>query len=162
MHGGTSIAGLVVSPPLLNGSGVIDVVSSDEGWNLPAAQVAKLGAFTTKTITRSARPGHAQPWADTIGPGTLVNAAGLPNPGIERAMLDWAHLPQLLGIPAERYAGSVTSATVASSALSSPPASTVSATQVAPAPMLIGPDTCASAITGRGVVLPSGVIVPRT
>jgi dihydroorotate dehydrogenase (NAD+) catalytic subunit len=99
MGDAVSIAGLRLDPPLLNGSGVIDVVSSDEGWNLPPAQLAKLGAFVTKTITRSPRDGHPQPWADTLAPGTLINAAGLPNPGIDRALVDWAHIPGLLGIP---------------------------------------------------------------
>jgi dihydroorotate dehydrogenase (NAD+) catalytic subunit len=99
MGNAVSIAGLRLDPPLLNGSGVLDVVSSDEGWNVPPAQLAKLGAFVTKTITRTPRSGNPQPWADTLAPGTLINAAGLPNPGIDRAVLDWAHLPELLGTP---------------------------------------------------------------
>lgn len=89
----------MLDPPLLNGSGVIDAVSSDEGWNLPAAVLAKLGAFVTKTVTAEPRAGNPQPWAESFGEGTLVNAAGLPNPGIAAAMRDWAHLPETLGIP---------------------------------------------------------------
>ena len=89
----------MLDPPLLNGSGVIDAVSSDEGWNLPPAQLSKLGAFVTKTLTAEPRAGNPQPWAETFGDGTLVNAAGLPNPGIRAAMRDWATLPETLGIP---------------------------------------------------------------
>lgn len=99
MHAGTSPRTLVLDPPLVNGSGVIDAVSSDEGWNLPVSTLSKLGAFTTKTITAQPREGHPQPWADSWGEGSLVNAAGLPNPGIDAAVEQWAHLPQLLGIP---------------------------------------------------------------
>jgi dihydroorotate dehydrogenase (NAD+) catalytic subunit len=83
----------------VNGSGVVDAVSSDPGWNLPDAQLSKLGAFTTKTITAEPREGNPQPWADTLGEGSLANAAGLPNPGIEAAVRDWAVLPQRLGVP---------------------------------------------------------------
>jgi dihydroorotate dehydrogenase (NAD+) catalytic subunit len=90
---------LVLDPPLVNGSGVIDAVSSDEGWNLPASTLRKLGAFTTKTITAEPRAGHPQPWADSWGDSSLVNAAGLPNPGIDAAVRDWSELPELLGIP---------------------------------------------------------------
>src|SRR4051812_29699702 len=99
MHGAVSVGTLVLDPPLVNGSGVVDAVSSDEGWNLPAEQLSKLGAFVTKTITTSPRDGNPQPWAESFGEGTLVNAAGLPNPGIERALLDWSHLPRTLGVP---------------------------------------------------------------
>jgi dihydroorotate dehydrogenase (NAD+) catalytic subunit len=99
MHAAVTVRTLELDPPLVNGSGVVDAVSADQGWNLPDAQLSKLGAFTTKTITASARDGHPQPWADTFGDGTLVNAAGLPNPGIEAALRDWASLPARLGVP---------------------------------------------------------------
>jgi dihydroorotate dehydrogenase (NAD+) catalytic subunit len=99
MHASTSVGSLVLAPPLVNGSGVVDAVSSDEGWNLPAGVLSKLGAFTTKTITTLPRAGNPQPWAEAIDDATLVNAAGLPNPGIVAAMRDWAYLPGELGIP---------------------------------------------------------------
>jgi dihydroorotate dehydrogenase (NAD+) catalytic subunit len=99
MHASVTVGSLVLDVPLVNGSGVVDAVGAGEEWNLPAARLSKLGAFTTKTITRAARPGNPQPWAEVIAPGTLANAAGLPNPGIGAAMVDWAHLPTLLGIP---------------------------------------------------------------
>ncbi|MEO6866528.1 MAG: dihydroorotate dehydrogenase [Gaiellales bacterium] len=99
MHGRVSIGLLKIEPPLVNGSGVIDAVSLDEDWNLPDAVLGKLGAFTTKTVTSSPRHGNPQPWADSIGPGMLANAAGLPNPGIDAALRDWAVLPARLGIP---------------------------------------------------------------
>ncbi len=59
-------------------------------------------------------------------------------------------------------AGSVTSATVASRAASSSAASTVRATPCAPPPNETCPAMLTSAITGRAVSLPSGVMVPRT
>lgn len=99
MQAAPTIPGLRIEPPLVNGSGVVDVVSVDDAWNLPAGALRKLGAFTTKTITRAARAGHPQPWADTLDDGSLLNAAGLPNPGIDAAARDWAHLPELLGMP---------------------------------------------------------------
>ena len=58
--------------------------------------------------------------------------------------------------------GSVTSATVRPSRLDGSAASTVSATPWAPAPSETGPSSDASATTGQAVLLPSGVIVPRT
>ncbi|MCB0878560.1 MAG: tRNA-dihydrouridine synthase [Thermoleophilia bacterium] len=99
MHASVTVGSLVVSPPLVNGSGVIDATSSDEGWNLPVSVLSKLGWFTTKTITAQPRAGNPQPWAEVLGPGTLANAAGLPNPGIDEAMRAWSHLPELLDVP---------------------------------------------------------------
>jgi dihydroorotate dehydrogenase (NAD+) catalytic subunit len=99
MHASVTVGSLVLEAPLVNGSGVIDATSSDQGWNLPARVLSKLGAFTTKTITLEPRPGNPQPWAETLDQGTLINAAGLPNPGIEAAAHDWAHLPDELGVP---------------------------------------------------------------
>ncbi|MCW2928664.1 MAG: dihydroorotate dehydrogenase [Thermoleophilia bacterium] len=81
-----------MDPPLLNGSGVVDAVSRDEGWNLPDRDLSKLGGFVTKTLTREPRDGNPQPWAEAIAPGTLINAAGLPNPGIHGAMREWSGL----------------------------------------------------------------------
>ncbi len=99
MHAAVTVRTLELDPPLVNGSGVVDATSADQGWNLPDAQLSKLGAFTTKTITAAPRAGNPQPWADTFGEGSLVNAAGLPNPGIDAAMRDWAALPERLGVP---------------------------------------------------------------
>lgn len=99
MPASISVGSLTFDRPLVNGSGVIDVVGSDPDWNLPPSRLARLGAFTTKTITAEPRAGNPQPWAEVLGPGTLVNAAGLPNPGIDAAVVEWAHLPELLGIP---------------------------------------------------------------
>lgn len=99
MHAAVTVRTLELDPPLVNGSGVVDAVSADQGWNLPDAQLSKLGAFITKTITAAPREGNPQPWADTFGEGSLVNAAGLPNPGIDAAMRDWAVLPDRLGVP---------------------------------------------------------------
>lgn len=96
----TTIGGTIdLAVPLVNGSGVVDAMSSAPEWNLPPEQLRKLGAFTTKTITRTPRAGNPQPWAEVIAPATLANAAGLPNPGIDAVLTDWRGLPDLLGIP---------------------------------------------------------------
>lgn len=99
MNSDVLIGSLRLDLPLVNGSGVIDVVSHEDGWNIELKTAKLLGAFTTKTITREARPGHPQPWAEVLAPQTLINSAGLPNPGITAAMRDWATLTQTLGIP---------------------------------------------------------------
>lgn len=99
MPASVSVGTLRIEPPLLNGSGVVDAVSADEAWNLPASRLSKLGAFVTKTLTPEPRAGNCQPWAETYGPGSLVNAAGLPNPGIHAALRDWRLLPERLGVP---------------------------------------------------------------
>jgi len=99
MRPAITVRGLTIDPPLVNGSGVVDAVSSVDDWNLSVDRLARLGAFVTKTVTARPRPGNPQPWAETCGEGSLVNAAGLPNPGIDAAMRDWANLPRRLGIP---------------------------------------------------------------
>ncbi|MGI8791809.1 MAG: hypothetical protein ACR2H3_01290, partial [Acidimicrobiales bacterium] len=86
-------------PPLVNGSGVVDAGSSEDEWNVPDTLLSKLGAFTTKTVTAHPRSGNPQPWAESFGAGTLVNAAGITNPRIGAAMREWAVLPRRLGIP---------------------------------------------------------------
>lgn len=93
------IRSLELDPPLVNGSGVVDVANLDEGWNLPVEAVAKLGAFVTKTVTLDPRSGHPEPWAEVIAPGTMINAVGLANPGIDQALEQWSSLPARLGIP---------------------------------------------------------------
>lgn len=99
MHASVNVGTLTLELPLVNGSGVIDITSQEPGWNVPAATLSQLGAFTTKTITLEPRVGNPQPWAEVIDEGSLINAAGLPNPGITAAARDWAHLPRELGIP---------------------------------------------------------------
>jgi dihydroorotate dehydrogenase (NAD+) catalytic subunit len=99
MHASVLVGSLRLDVPLVNASGVVDHVSDEQDWNLPAATLSKLGAFVTKTITAAPRAGNPQPWAEVLAPGTLVNAAGLPNPGIDRATQEWAHLPGSLGVP---------------------------------------------------------------
>lgn len=85
---------------LINGSGVVDVLNPAEGWNVPDAEVAKLGAFVTKTVTLKPRRGHDLPVVAHWGTnGSLVNAVGLANPGVDRAIELWNALPDRLGIP---------------------------------------------------------------
>ncbi len=100
MSASVFVGSLRLDVPLVNASGVIDHVSDVDDWNLPASVLGVLGAFVTKTITARPRAGNPQPWAETMAPaGTLVNAAGLPNPGIDRVIVEWANLPDALGVP---------------------------------------------------------------
>ncbi|MCW2956328.1 MAG: dihydroorotate dehydrogenase catalytic subunit [Thermoleophilia bacterium] len=96
---GISVGTLRLDVPLLNGSGAVDVVSSDDDWNLPIGAVRELGGFVTKTLTRDARAGHPHPWADTVDEHSLINAVGLANPGIDAALAEWRTLPAQLGLP---------------------------------------------------------------
>jgi dihydroorotate dehydrogenase (NAD+) catalytic subunit len=94
------IGALSLDVGLLNASGIVDVVSSTEEFNLPDEIVAKLGAFVTKTITLEPRLGHPQPIIARWGSGSsLVNAVGLMNPGLQHAIELWRDLPRRLGIP---------------------------------------------------------------
>ena len=94
-----NIGSLIVDPPVVNGSGAVDVASQYPDWSVPDPAVSKLGAYVTKSITLEPRAGNPQPWAETLGDDTLVNAVGLANPGIDVVVDAWAALPQRLGIP---------------------------------------------------------------
>ncbi|MCW2973474.1 MAG: dihydroorotate dehydrogenase family protein [Thermoleophilia bacterium] len=94
------LGGLSLDVGLVNGSGVVDVTNPTEGWNLPDEVVAKLGAFVTKTVTTEPRRGHPAPVVAPWGSdGSLVNAVGLANPGLDAVIEHWSGLQQRLGIP---------------------------------------------------------------
>jgi dihydroorotate dehydrogenase (NAD+) catalytic subunit len=93
------IGSLIVDPPVVNGSGAIDIASADPDWSVPETLVTKLGAYVTKSVTLEPRRGHPQPWAELIADGTMLNAVGLANVGVESALEQWSDLPSRLGIP---------------------------------------------------------------
>jgi len=76
-----TIAGLKFRNPVILASGVLGTTAE------LIARVAEAGAggVTTKSVTREPRPGYRNPVVAVVRHG-LVNAMGLPNPGIERAV----------------------------------------------------------------------------
>ena len=83
------VAGLTLASPVLVASGC-----GGTGRELAAyAALSTYGAFTTRSISRDARPGAAGPTlAET--PAGLVHATGLPNPGLDAFLA--TELPWLL------------------------------------------------------------------
>ena len=82
----TSLCGIPLANPLVNGSGTLDALT---------AGTLGLGAFVTKTVTLRPREGNPAPRiAET--PAGMVNSIGLANPGLDRFCSD--HLPRLAGL----------------------------------------------------------------
>jgi len=74
------IAGLKMKNPLMLASGIMD----ETGESMLMAVKKGAGAVVTKSIGLKASEGHPNPTAFEIGDGLgLLNAMGLPNPGIE-------------------------------------------------------------------------------
>jgi dihydroorotate dehydrogenase (NAD+) catalytic subunit len=99
---------LALATPLVNGSGGFDVSAPDPEWRAEGSAAARLGAYVTKSVTREPRAGNPEPrialWQQGAGarPGEgygLVNAAGIPNPGIEHALEAWHDDLDALGVP---------------------------------------------------------------
>ncbi len=85
----------VLDPPLVNGSGAVDIHSTDPDWQADPAPLTALGGYVTKSATVLPREGAPHPRVallDAEGE-SLVNAAGLPNPGLASALSDWAPRP---------------------------------------------------------------------
>ena len=102
LHSGSAdlscrIAGVRLSNPLVLASGI---------WGTSPALLERAarsgaGAVTAKTCTTSARRGHRNPTAIDWGHG-LINAMGLPNPGVQEEMLlleEAARRLRPLGVP---------------------------------------------------------------
>ena len=85
----TSICGIELEHPLVNGSGTLDAL---------AAGTLGLAAFVTKTVTLHPREGNP-PVRIGETPSGMVNSIGLANPGLD-GFCD-RHLPRLaeLGVP---------------------------------------------------------------
>jgi len=103
----TDVAGLKLRTPVLTASGTC-------GYGAEYADVldyARLGAFTTKSVTRHERPGN-EPARIVEVPGGLLNAIGLANVGLERfiaekipylAKMDTKVLVNVAGYAVEDY-----------------------------------------------------------
>lgn len=80
------IAGIALESPLVLASGVLGTTAS----SLRRVARAGAGAVTTKSCSRTARPGHPAPCV-LPWPGGLINAVGLSNPGMEA---EWEELAE--------------------------------------------------------------------
>lgn len=74
-----TIGSIKLSNPTILASGVLGVT----GGGLIRAWLDGAGAVVTKTVGLEAREGHTGPRIVGLGGGNLMNAMGLPNPGIQ-------------------------------------------------------------------------------
>jgi len=74
----TSIASLSLSNPAMLASGIL----GETGGSLLDVARSGAGAVVTKSISLQPRPGHPNPTVVEVE-GGLINAMGLPNPGVE-------------------------------------------------------------------------------
>ncbi|MFO0894562.1 MAG: dihydroorotate dehydrogenase [Phycisphaerales bacterium] len=89
----TTLAGVRLRNPVVLAAGTCGYVT-EMGDALPLARV---GAITTKSITREPRPGNA-PWRMVDVAAGMLNAIGLANPGVDRFLSEEA--PALRSSPA--------------------------------------------------------------
>lgn len=78
MNLSVEISGLRLKNPLISASGILD----ETGESMVALAGAGAGAIVTKSIGMEPREGHPNPTVIELEHG-LLNAMGLPNPGIE-------------------------------------------------------------------------------
>lgn len=76
---GTTLAGVVFPRPALLASGIW----GESGMSLGGAVRAGAGGVVTKSIGNRAREGYPNPTIEQFGEWGMLNAMGLPNPGIE-------------------------------------------------------------------------------
>ena len=75
----TKMAGISVDNPLMLASGILGMAPS----TLRRAASAGAGSVVTKSVGLTARDGYANPTIHIIGSYGLINAIGLPNPGVD-------------------------------------------------------------------------------
>ncbi len=73
------LAGVPLRNPLLLASGIW----GETGASMAAAYAAGAGGVVTKSIGAEPRSGYPNPTVEPLGPVGLLNAMGLPNPGID-------------------------------------------------------------------------------
>ncbi|EQD34873.1 dihydroorotate dehydrogenase family protein, partial [mine drainage metagenome] len=73
------LAGVPLRNPLLLASGIW----GETGASMASAYTAGAGGVVTKSIGAEPRPGYPNPTVEPLGPVGLLNAMGLPNPGID-------------------------------------------------------------------------------
>lgn len=94
-----NLAGVALANPIVLAAGTCGYVRE----MADALPLERIGAITTKSITREPRDGNA-PWRIIDSPAGMLNAIGLANVGVERFMAD--KLPAGRGLPC-RLIGSV-------------------------------------------------------
>ncbi len=77
-HLAVEICGLRLKNPTIVAAGILD----ETGASMSSMVEAGAGAVVTKSVGREPRPGHGNPSVVELSFG-LINAMGLPNPGIE-------------------------------------------------------------------------------
>lgn len=77
-HLAVDICGLRLKNPTILAAGILDETSA----SMRSIAEAGAGAIVTKSVGREPRPGHGNPSVVELSFG-LINAMGLPNPGIE-------------------------------------------------------------------------------
>jgi dihydroorotate dehydrogenase (NAD+) catalytic subunit len=87
------IAGLRLRSPTMNASGVLGMSAS----LLKRVYNSGAGAVVTKSLGPAARPGHINPTVVEVE-GGLLNAMGLPNPGVEGYLNELSEL-KVEGVP---------------------------------------------------------------
>jgi dihydroorotate dehydrogenase (NAD+) catalytic subunit len=93
------LAGVTLANPVVLAAGTCGYVRE----MADALPLGRIGAVTTKSITRDPRDGNA-PWRIIDSPAGMLNAIGLANVGVERFMAE--KLPAARGMPC-RLIGSV-------------------------------------------------------
>jgi len=88
------IAGMNLRNPLILASGILGITLG----TLKRAERAGAGAVTTKTITKEKRSGYGNPVIVELEYG-LLNAMGLPNPGVEYFLEEVKKMKKVLKIP---------------------------------------------------------------
>lgn len=92
-HLSVDLCGLRMKNPTMLASGVLD----ETGRSMVAIAQAGAGAIVTKSVGKEPRPGHGSPCIVELQHG-LLNAMGLPNPGIE-AFADEVREAKKAGVP---------------------------------------------------------------
>jgi dihydroorotate dehydrogenase (NAD+) catalytic subunit len=93
---GTSIAGLELEHPVLNGSGTFDAIAARRAFGGALLDEFPFSMFVSKTITPEPRAGNAPPRIFET-PAGMINSIGLPNKGLEGFLA--RDLPLLAELP---------------------------------------------------------------
>ena len=93
----TVLAGVRLANPVVLAAGTCGYVRE----MADAIDLARIGAVTTKSITREPREGNA-PWRIVDSPAGMLNAIGLANVGLDRFLSE--KLPEARGLPCALFA----------------------------------------------------------
>jgi dihydroorotate dehydrogenase (NAD+) catalytic subunit len=92
----TTLCGIRLEHPILNGSGTFDAIAARRTFGDAVDERFPFSAFVSKTITPEPRVGNAPPRLYET-PAGLVNSIGLPNKGLEGFLIE--DLPALTLLP---------------------------------------------------------------